>query len=87
MATYFYVEITDMYGGEANFAWVKRYKVEATTPRGAIRKINKETGSNFRRDMDLGETYRYISPSRTMCAFVSWWSIFWDEKPSNVKQI
>jgi len=39
----FFVEITDTFGGEANYSWVKRFIVRASTFRGAISKVSKET--------------------------------------------
>ena len=44
----FYIEMTDTFGGDLNFCWVKRFKVKSSTIRGAISKVSKETGFNFR---------------------------------------
>ena len=42
----FFVEVTDTYGGESNYSWVHRFKVHATTYRGAMRKVSKHMGFN-----------------------------------------
>lgn len=36
---WFYVEYTDLFGGERNYSWVNRFKVLASTPMGAVRKV------------------------------------------------
>lgn len=69
----FLVEITDTYGGEANYSWVRRFAVSATTQRGAICKVSKETGYKFRFD-----GVRYNVPSAAVCAFV-------DDNPSDLE--
>ena len=53
MSNIYYVEITDTFGGEANYAWVKRFKVHASSELGAIRKVSRETGWSFRRESGL----------------------------------
>lgn len=41
------VEITDTFGGELNYVWVKRFKLEARTMRGAICKLSKHYGGKW----------------------------------------
>lgn len=46
-----YIEVTDTFGGEANYAWFKRYKVECKQGENysdiaAIRRAKKEAGWN-----------------------------------------
>ena len=48
--TSYFVEITDTFAGEANYAWVRRYKAAATTEQGAISKAAKESGYRFLKD-------------------------------------
>jgi hypothetical protein len=67
----FFVEVTDTYGGEANYSWVKRYKVAATTFRGAVTKVAKESGLSFRKDYDTGDMARYNAQGACICLFVS----------------
>ena len=45
MNTYL-LTVTDLFGGEANFSWVRRYKVTAKSHLGAIQKLAKHTGAS-----------------------------------------
>lgn len=65
----YYVEVTDTYGGEANYCWVKRYRVAANTERGAIWKVSRESGWSFRND----GAGRYNAKGACVCAFVDMW--------------
>ena len=40
---FYFVELTDTFGGEANYSWVNRYKVVASSFNGAIRKVSKDS--------------------------------------------
>lgn len=71
METMFYVEVTDTYGEDANYSWVKRYKVSASSELGAIRKVSAETGLNFRKEWDTGDLVRYDAKHCAVCAFLS----------------
>ncbi len=44
----FYFEVTDTFGHELNYCWVRRYKINAKSLLGALRKLSKETGLHFR---------------------------------------
>jgi hypothetical protein len=44
----FYFEMTDTFGGELNYCWLKRFKITAKSLRGALIKLSRETGFNFR---------------------------------------
>jgi len=68
----FYVELTDTYGGEANYSWVKRFIVRASTFQGAISKVSKETGYRFKSVMDSGDMKRYDAKGNCVCAFVEY---------------
>jgi hypothetical protein len=37
-------ELTDTFGGEANYAWVRRGTIKASTPSGAIRAAKRALG-------------------------------------------
>jgi len=52
MNTYFF-EMTDTFGGELNYCWVHRFQIEAKSLRGALQKLSRETGFNFRFDGNL----------------------------------
>lgn len=69
----YYVEITDTYGGEPNYSWVTRCRVRAASVRGAVIRVNRDSGLGFRRAYDLGDCVRYDSRSGATCAFVSPW--------------
>jgi len=44
----FYFEMTDTFGGELNYCWLHRFTVKAKNIRGALIKLSRETGFNFR---------------------------------------
>lgn len=67
----YFVEMTDTFGGEANYSWVNRFIVTAATATGAIRKVTRETGYSARKDWDSGDTIRYNVPGCAICYFVS----------------
>lgn len=46
----FYFEMTDTFCGETNYAWLRRFTIEAKNIRGALIKLSRETGLNFRYD-------------------------------------
>lgn len=74
MRQFFFVEITDTFGGEANYSWVTRHKVRASSPRGAIVRVNRDSGLGFHRVADYGDFVRYDSASGATCAFVEPWN-------------
>ncbi len=67
----FFVEVTDVYGGEANYSWVTRHLVTASTIRGAIWKVSRDSGLNWRKSTDYGDLCRYDSHSGATCLFIS----------------
>ena len=67
---FFFVELTDTFGGEANYSWVKRYKVTASSFNGAIRKVAKNTYYRFRKEYDTGDMVKYKAIAAGVCAFV-----------------
>lgn len=43
------IELTDTFGGDANYSWVRRYTLDApddTTQRSLVRRIKKAAGIN-----------------------------------------
>jgi len=70
---HFLIEITDTFGGEANYSWVTRHKVRAKSARGAITRLNKHSGLRFHRVADYGDSIRFDSKSGATCAFLSEW--------------
>lgn len=69
----FFVEVTDTFGGEANYSWVTRHKVTAKTMRGAMIKVNRDCGLGFRKVGDYGDLRRYDSATGATCAFIELW--------------
>ncbi len=73
MAKFFFVEVTDTFGGEANYSWVTRHKVKAATIRGAVVRLNRDSGLGFHKVIDMGDTVRYDSHTGATCAFIEEW--------------
>jgi len=44
MKNQYFIEMTDTFSGEANYCWVNRFIVSASTPRGAMRRVTARTG-------------------------------------------
>lgn len=65
----YYIELTDTFSEDANYSWVKRFIISANTQRGAISKLSKETGFNFRLDF-TSEVSRYNAKNACICAFI-----------------
>lgn len=67
---YFFAEMTDTFGGEANYSWVRRFRVEATNARGAVWKLSRETGLTLRSAGDYGDQSIYDSKSGATRLFI-----------------
>lgn len=65
MKNLYYVEITDMFGGEANYSWVTRHVVRAKSERGAVNTMSRRSGMNWRND-----GLKYLSKSGATCMFI-----------------
>ena len=68
MKNQFFVEMTDTFGGEANYSWVNRFLVSASSELGAIRKVTRRTGYPAR---SVG-CDRYNVPGACIRYFVEW---------------
>ena len=79
----FFVEVSDTFGGEANYSWVNRYLVTATTIRGAVWKLSRETGLKWRVSYDIQWFARYDAVGCCMCCFVH--EEVCEETPRNCK--
>lgn len=66
----YFVEMTDTFGGEANYCWVNRFLVKAKTMRGAIQKVSREVGATTRKVMDCGDFQRFDAIGACVCFFV-----------------
>ena len=69
----YFVEITDTYGGEVNYSWVTRHCVTASTMRGAMWKVSRDSGLSWHCVGDYGDNTRYDSKSGATCAFITEW--------------
>ena len=68
MKNHYFVEMTDTFGGDANYCWVNRFIVSASSPRGAMRRVTARTGDKVR---DVG-CDRWDSRIGCICYFVEW---------------
>lgn len=64
------LELTDTFGGDANYSWVRREKIIAKTMRGAVQKFAKELGLNFRKHDGNNENATYYTKSKNCVLFV-----------------
>lgn len=75
MKNLYFVEVTDMYGGEANYSWVTRHVIRAKSERGAISALSRRSGLNWRND-----GIRYLSRSGATCAFIDYFEPEYHDK-------
>ena len=68
MKNHYFIEMTDTFGGEANYCWVDRFIVSASSERGAMRKVAKKTGFAVR---NVG-CDRWDAVGACVCYFVEW---------------
>lgn len=68
----FNIEVTDTFGGEPNYCWVRRYTFEAKSMLGAIQKLAREYNSGWRKDYDTGSEARYNLEGAAVCCFISY---------------
>lgn len=61
----FYIEVTDTFGGELNYCWIRRYAVKASSERGAMRVVGNHEGYALRND---GFRWDYVGA--TIAAYV-----------------
>ena len=75
MKQYFFVEMTDTFGGEPNYGWVHRFKVRAASPMGAIRKVSHETGmvGRMRKGADFGDIVEHRVAGAAIVFFTMQW--------------
>lgn len=48
MKNKYYFEMTDTFGSELNYCWLHRFIINAKSIRGALIKLSRHTGLNFR---------------------------------------
>lgn len=68
----FNVEVTDTFAGEANYCWVRRLTVGASTTRGAMRIVEKSLPylGGVRKDYSTGCMERWVWRNAAVCAFI-----------------
>ena len=64
------VEVTDTFGGEANYSWVRRYTYKAKSVVGAIRMLAREYNAGWRKEYSSNDLTRYNLKGANVCAFV-----------------
>ena len=69
---YYFAEITDTFSGEANYSWVRRYIVRASSDLGAVNVISRHYGAGWRAEWSTGETTRYNLQGAAVCMFISY---------------
>ena len=78
------IEITDTFGGEANYCWVKRFTVRANTILGAVQKIAREHGTGWRVDYSDGDFARYNLEGSCVCMFVQYTELTYPENAMDI---
>lgn len=68
----YFIEVTDTYGGEANYSWVLRYIIHANSERGAICKLARHDGAGWKKEYEAGDFSRYNLSGACVCCFVEW---------------
>lgn len=67
MKSLFYIEVTDVFGGEANYSWVTRHVVRGKTELGAVNRFSRLSGMQWRNcHSDM-----YLSKSGSTCFFIA----------------
>ena len=84
---FFFVEITDTFGGEANYSWVTRLKVSAKNQRGAVQKVGVFMGLQYHKEWDNGDMTRYTSKSGSTCYFIEHWEEDQHSRYNNIKEV
>lgn len=66
------MEITDTFGGEANYSWIRRFMVSANSMRGAVQKLARSEGGGWRKNYGDSDSARYNLSGACICMFVTW---------------
>ena len=70
----FYIEVTDVYGEEANYSWVTRHVISASTMRGAVNKFSRNSSINWHCTTNCEDLVcRYDSKSGATCFFIEYY--------------
>jgi len=71
------IEMTDTFGGDANYSWVKRFEIENNdlTIRQILKQVREEFGLGdikLRKYLDCGDMLRYNLSGACQCIFITW---------------
>ena len=66
MKRLYFIEITDTFGGEANYSWVTRHAIRAKSELGAVQRMSSLAGLHWHA-VGMG---RYDSASGATCFFI-----------------
>lgn len=67
----FTVEVTDTFGGEANYSWVRRYTYNARSFLGAVGMLAREYGNGWRKTLECGDYCQYKMTGACITAFIT----------------
>lgn len=70
MKKHYYLEVTDLFCGELNYSFVQRFTVESVSIRGAIAKLSRHIGLNFRCYFNGGYDAIYHSTSKLTGVYI-----------------
>ena len=68
----YHIEITDTFGGEANYSWKREYRVRASSIRGAIQVLARKDGAGWKAEYVGAGHSRYDMQGACICAFVDY---------------
>lgn len=68
----FTIEITDTFGGEANYSWVRRYECKAKSMLGAIQWLAHNYGGGWRKEIECGDYAQYKMRGACITAFINY---------------
>lgn len=85
------IEVTDTYGGEANYCWVRRYTIPSKkdeTDLQVIRRAKKAAGlTGVRcRSQNYGDSWRLDICGAAICMFVNWVEDEYSFHPEDAKE-
>ena len=68
--TKYHIELTDLFGGEMNYGYINRFTIESVSIRGAISKLSKYVGLNFKVYCTSGYDAIYHSTTKLTGVFI-----------------
>lgn len=68
----YYIEITDTFGGEANYSWKREYRVRAKSILGAVQVLSRYYGGGWKVNYTCFDSARYDMQGACVCAFVQY---------------